>query len=60
VIICGGAFNSPQLLQLSGLGPGELLREFGIPLIRDMPAVGAGLQVHFNIRLVFRALGGLH
>ncbi len=54
VIICGGAFNSPQLLQLSGLGPGELLREFGISLIRDMPAVGAGLQDHFNVRLVFR------
>jgi choline dehydrogenase len=55
VIICGGAFNSPQLLQLSGLGPGELLREFGISLIRDMPAVGAGLQDHFNVRLVFRS-----
>ena len=54
VIICGGAFNSPQLLQLSGLGPAELLQEFGIPLVRDMPAVGAGLQDHFNVRLVFR------
>ena len=39
VIISGGVFNSPQLLQLSGLGPAEHLRQFGIPLIRDMPGV---------------------
>ena len=54
VIVCGGVFNSPQLLQLSGLGPGELLREFGIPVVRDMPAVGADLQDHFYVRLAFR------
>ena len=54
VIVCGGVFNSPQLLQLSGLGPGELLHGLGIPVVRDMPAVGADLQDHFYVRLAFR------
>ena len=54
VIICGGVFNSPQLLQVSGLGPGDLLRSFGIPVIRDMPGVGANLQDHFSVRCNFR------
>ncbi|HTV45477.1 MAG TPA: GMC family oxidoreductase N-terminal domain-containing protein, partial [Stellaceae bacterium] len=54
VIVCGGVYNSPQLLQLSGLGPGQLLQSHGIPVIRDMPAVGANLQDHFYVRLAFR------
>ena len=54
VIVCNGVFNSPQLLQLSGLGPAELLQEIGIPVIRDIPAVGADLRDHFNVRLAFR------
>jgi len=54
VIVCGGVFNSPQLLQLSGLGPGALLQQYGIPVIRDMPAVGADLQDHFSVRFQFR------
>jgi choline dehydrogenase len=54
VIVCGGVFNSPQLLQLSGLGPGELLRGLGIPVVRDLPGVGADLQDHFYVRLAFR------
>ncbi len=54
VIVCGGVFNSPQLLQLSGLGPGALLQGLGIPVVRDMPAVGADLQDHFYVRLAFR------
>src|SRR5229473_128914 len=54
VIVCGGVFNSPQLLQLSGLGPGEQLRDVGIRVVRDMPAVGADLQDHFYVRLAFR------
>ncbi len=54
VIVCGGVFNSPQLLQLSGLGPSELLHSLGIPVVRDMPAVGADLQDHFYVRLAFR------
>src|SRR3989440_2469116 len=55
VILAGGAFNSPQLLQLSGLGRAALLREHGIAVIADMPGVGADLQDHFHARLVFRA-----
>ncbi|HEV2098385.1 MAG TPA: choline dehydrogenase [Stellaceae bacterium] len=54
VIVCGGVYNSPQLLQLSGLGPGELLQDLGIPVVRDMPAVGSQLQDHFYVRLAFR------
>ena len=54
VIVCGGVFASPQLLQLSGLGPGDLLRNLGIPVIRDMPGVGADLQDHFSVRCNFR------
>jgi choline dehydrogenase len=54
VIVCGGVFNSPQLLQLSGLGPGELLQTLGIPVVRDIPAVGGDLQDHFYVRLAFR------
>jgi choline dehydrogenase len=54
IIICAGVFNSPQLLQLSGIGPGNLLQEIGIPVIRDLPAVGNHLQDHFYVRLAFR------
>ncbi len=55
VIVAGGAFNSPQLLQLSGIGPASLLRDSGIHLIADMPGVGANLQDHYNGRLVLRS-----
>jgi choline dehydrogenase len=55
VILAGGAFNSPQLLQLSGLGPAALLRDFGIGVIADMPDVGANLQDHYNGRLVYQS-----
>jgi choline dehydrogenase len=54
VIVCGGVFNSPQLLQLSGIGPGALLQQMGIAVVRDMPAVGRHLQDHFYVRLAFR------
>ncbi len=50
VILSGGAFNSPQLLQLSGVGPGSLLRQFGIDVVHDMPGVGDDLQDHFQAR----------
>ncbi len=42
VIVSGGAFNSPQLLQLSGLGPAKILRDLGIDVVADMPGVGVG------------------
>src|SRR5579862_8834926 len=54
IIVSGGVYGSPQLLQLSGVGPGELLREFGIPVIREIPGVGANLHDHFNTYLVWR------
>ena len=54
VILAGGAFNSPQLLQLSGLGPADLLRSHGIDVIADMPGVGADLQDHLQVRMQYR------
>jgi choline dehydrogenase-like flavoprotein len=54
IILAGGAFNTPQLMQLSGLGPAALLREHGIEVAADMPGVGADLQDHFHARLVYR------
>ncbi|OCW55658.1 GMC family oxidoreductase [Hoeflea olei] len=48
VILCGGAFNSPQLLMLSGIGPGEHLRSRGIEVRRDLPGVGQNLQDHLD------------
>ena len=54
VILAGGAINSPQLLQLSGVGPAALLEQHGIPVVADMPGVGEDLQDHFQVRMVFR------
>lgn len=54
VIVCAGVFNSPQLLQLSGLGPPELLQTFSIPVMRAMPSVGAAMQDHFHDVVAFR------
>ncbi|EPR34276.1 choline dehydrogenase [Alkalidesulfovibrio alkalitolerans DSM 16529] len=49
IICCGGAINSPQLLQLSGVGNGENLRALGIPVIHDLPGVGENLQDHLEV-----------
>jgi len=54
IILSGGAFNSPQLLQLSGVGPGELLQRHGVPVIHDLPHVGEHLQDHFYARTFWR------
>ncbi len=54
VLVSGGAFNSPQLLQLSGIGPAELLRQHGIEVVLDAPGVGSDLQDHLQIRVVMR------
>jgi choline dehydrogenase len=54
VILAGGAFNTPQLMQLSGLGPAPLLRSHGIDVIADMPGVGADLQDHYHARMAYR------
>ncbi len=54
IIASGGVYGSPQLLQLSGVGPGGLLQEFGVPVVRDMEGVGKHLHDHFNTYLVWR------
>ena len=54
VILSAGAIGSPQLLQLSGFGPAELLRRHGIPVVNDLPGVGENLQDHLQIRTAFR------
>ena len=54
IVVAGGVYGSPQLLQLSGVGPGELLAGFEIPVVRDMAGVGKHLHDHFNTYLVWR------
>ena len=54
VIVSGGTYGSPHLLQLSGLGPASLLQTHGIPVVRDMPAVGNHLHDHFNMYATYR------
>jgi choline dehydrogenase len=54
VILAAGALQSPQLLQLSGVGPAGLLREHGIAVVADRPGVGENLQDHLQLRLVFK------
>jgi choline dehydrogenase len=54
VILSGGSFNSPQLLQLSGVGPRALLEAHGIPLVHEAPGVGEDLQDHFYCRTMWR------
>jgi choline dehydrogenase len=55
VILSSGAFNSPQLLQLSGVGPADLLQQHGIDVIADMKGVGADLQDHYQARVNYRS-----
>ncbi len=55
VILCAGAIQSPQLLQLSGIGPASLLKKHGIDLVHDLPGVGENLQDHLQIRLTFES-----
>jgi choline dehydrogenase len=52
VILCAGALNTPKLLQLSGVGPAPLLASLGIPLLHELPGVGANLRDHFSVRVV--------
>jgi choline dehydrogenase len=54
VLVSGGAYNSPQLLQLSGVGPAELLKSHGINVMLDSPGVGNDLQDHMQVRIVTR------
>ena len=54
VILSAGSLQSPQLLQLSGIGPAELLRRHGIGVVHDLPGVGQNLQDHLQFRLMYR------
>ncbi len=54
VILSAGALQSPQILQLSGIGPAGLLQDLGIPVIADAPEVGRNLQDHYQARLIVR------
>jgi choline dehydrogenase len=54
VIVSGGAYGSPQLLLLSGLGPAQHLQDMGVGVVRDMPAVGSNLHDHFNTTASWR------
>jgi choline dehydrogenase len=49
VILCGGAFNSPQLLQLSGVGNADELSELGVQMVQNLPGVGENLQDHLEV-----------
>ena len=55
VILCGGAINSPQLLQLSGVGPQALLKNFDIPVISDSANVGENLQDHMGASIYYKS-----
>ncbi|MCX7630508.1 MAG: GMC family oxidoreductase N-terminal domain-containing protein [Geminicoccaceae bacterium] len=57
VILAAGAIASPHLLQLSGIGPGELLRKYGIEVRHELPGVGENLQDHLQIRTVYKVHG---
>ena len=56
-ILASGAINSPQLLQLSGVGPAPLLRQHGINLLHTLPGVGENLQDHLQLRMAFKVQG---
>lgn len=55
VILCAGSIGSPHLLQLSGIGPGEVLNAAGIPVQHDLPGVGENLQDHLEFYFQFRS-----
>ncbi|PZO10743.1 MAG: choline dehydrogenase [Burkholderiales bacterium] len=57
VVLCAGSIGSPQILQLSGIGPAALLRQHGIEVALDLPGVGANLQDHLQIRAVYKIDG---
>jgi choline dehydrogenase len=54
VILSGGSIGSPHILQLSGIGPGEWLRDHGIEVRHDLPGVGGNLQDHLQLRLIYK------
>ena len=57
VLLSAGAIGSPQIMQLSGIGPGELLSQHGVPVAVDMQGVGRNLQDHLQIRCAYKVEG---
>ncbi len=57
VVLAAGAIGTPQILQLSGVGPGALLQQHGVPVVHELDGVGANLQDHLQIRAVFEVDG---
>ncbi|QKO23237.1 GMC family oxidoreductase [Rhodoferax sp. BAB1] len=57
VILSAGSIGSVQILQLSGVGPGTLLQQHGVPVVHELPGVGANLQDHLQIRSVYKVQG---
>jgi len=57
VVLSAGSIGSPQILQLSGIGPAALLQQHGVPLVHELPGVGANLQDHLQIRSVYKVKG---
>ncbi len=55
IVLSGGAFNSPQLLLLSGIGPADELRELGIDVVHDLPGVGRNMQDHPSIAMIWNS-----
>lgn len=53
VLLCAGAFQSPQLLLLSGIGPADELRRAGVPVVADLPEVGRNLQDHIDVGVLY-------
>jgi choline dehydrogenase len=57
VLVCAGALNTPKLLQLSGIGPADLLARIGVPVMHAAPGVGSQLRDHISVRFVARVSG---
>ena len=53
IICCGGAINSPQLLQLSGIGNADELKKLGIEIVQDLPGVGENMQDHLEVYIQY-------
>lgn len=58
IVLSSGAIGSPQLLQISGVGPAALLNEIGVPVVHDLPAVGENLADHYGVRMSAQVKGG--
>lgn len=58
VVLCAGAIGTPHLLQLSGVGPKELLKEHDVELVHELPGVGENLQDHLQIRSIYKITNG--